>query len=142
MSLPTSFSRFGAFAGAAVLVASLAACGSANSSDTQSDAGASGASAGESAPLSGNLAGAGASSQEAAMEAWKAGFAAVQPDVAVSYDAVGSGAGVAGSLPQAVRPSASRRAPTAGMVGIADGRAMMTPQLTPVECVASHQAIG
>ena len=94
MSLPTSFSRFGAFAGAAVLVASLAACGSANSSDTQSDAGASGASAGESAPLSGNLAGAGASSQEAAMEAWKAGFAAVQPDVAVSYDAVGSGAGI------------------------------------------------
>lgn len=91
MSLPTSFSRFGAFAGAAVLVASLAACGSANSSDTQSDAGAS---AGESASLSGNLAGAGASSQEAAMEAWKAGFAAVQPDVAVSYDAVGSGAGI------------------------------------------------
>ena len=92
MSLPTSFSRFGAFAGAAVLVASLAACGSANSSDTQSDAGAQGAAA--TTALSGELAGAGASSQEAAMEAWKAGFAAVQPDVAVSYDAVGSGAGI------------------------------------------------
>lgn len=92
MSLPTSFSRFSALAGAAVLITSLAACGSGASSDTQSDAGAPGAAA--TTALSGELAGAGASSQEAAMEAWKAGFAAVQPDVAVSYDAVGSGAGI------------------------------------------------
>lgn len=39
MSLSTSFSRFSALAGAAVLITSLAACGSGASSDTQSDAG-------------------------------------------------------------------------------------------------------
>ncbi|MFD5315966.1 phosphate ABC transporter substrate-binding protein PstS [Streptomyces sp. NPDC127098] len=43
--------------------------------------------------LSGTLAGAGASSQEAAQQAWMAGFQSANPDVTVSYDAAGSGAG-------------------------------------------------
>lgn len=42
--------------------------------------------------LSGTLNGAGATSQEAAMAAWKAGFQQ-QSDVTVNYDAVGSGSG-------------------------------------------------
>src|SRR3712207_9144960 len=43
--------------------------------------------------LSGDLAGAGASSQQAAMEAWQAGFQGEHPDVQFSYDPAGSGAG-------------------------------------------------
>ncbi|MDO5048568.1 MAG: phosphate ABC transporter substrate-binding protein PstS [Actinomycetaceae bacterium] len=44
--------------------------------------------------LSGSLAGAGASSQEAAMNAWIAKYQGVQPGVTVSYEPVGSGAGI------------------------------------------------
>lgn len=43
--------------------------------------------------LTGTLEGAGASSQAAAMDGWKAGFAAVAPGVTVEYDPVGSGGG-------------------------------------------------
>src|SRR5690349_15018293 len=43
--------------------------------------------------LSGTLAGGGASSQEAAQEAWIAGFQTDNPDVTVTYDPVGSGGG-------------------------------------------------
>jgi phosphate transport system substrate-binding protein len=37
--------------------------------------------------------GAGASSQQAAMQGWTAGYSAVQPGVTVDYDPVGSGGG-------------------------------------------------
>jgi phosphate transport system substrate-binding protein len=66
----------------------ITACGASNEdspSSTPSDGGAS---------LSGTLNGAGASSQEAAMDAWKAGFQSANPDVTVNYDPSGSGAGV------------------------------------------------
>ena len=43
--------------------------------------------------LSGSLVGAGASSQQAAMQGWTAGYSAVQPSVTVDYDPVGSGGG-------------------------------------------------
>jgi phosphate transport system substrate-binding protein len=43
--------------------------------------------------LSGTVVGAGSSAQQAAMQGWTAGFAAVQPDVVVNYDPVGSGGG-------------------------------------------------
>ena len=43
--------------------------------------------------LSGFLVGAGASSQQAAMQGWTAGYSGVQPGVTVSYDPVGSGGG-------------------------------------------------
>ena len=42
---------------------------------------------------SGTLNGAGASSQEAAMAAWQAGFQTANPEVTVNYDPVGSGGG-------------------------------------------------
>ncbi|SDS30916.1 phosphate ABC transporter substrate-binding protein PstS [Agrococcus carbonis] len=45
------------------------------------------------ASLSGDLAGAGASSMGAAQEAWIAGFQTANPDVNVTYDPAGSGAG-------------------------------------------------
>lgn len=71
---------------ALALALSLSACGAANeATDTPgNDAGTS---------LSGTLNGAGASSQEAAVGAWKAGFQTANPDVTVNYDAAGSGAG-------------------------------------------------
>jgi phosphate transport system substrate-binding protein len=43
--------------------------------------------------LSGSLSGGGSSAQGSAMEAWVAGFTALNPDVSVSYDPVGSGGG-------------------------------------------------
>jgi phosphate transport system substrate-binding protein len=43
--------------------------------------------------LSGSLVGAGSSAQQAAMQGWTAGYAAVQPEVTVNYDPVGSGGG-------------------------------------------------
>lgn len=71
-----------------LLAATLAigACGAENES-SQSGA------ARQAEQLSGNLAGAGASSQDAAMQAWIAGFGAEHPEVTVSYDPVGSGGG-------------------------------------------------
>jgi phosphate transport system substrate-binding protein len=43
--------------------------------------------------VSGTIAGAGASSQDAAMEAWIAGFQQANPGATISYDPVGSGGG-------------------------------------------------
>lgn len=63
----------------------LVACSNNNTSTT----GATGGSQG----LSGELTGAGASSQQAAMQAWVAGFNAENPDVTINYDPVGSGGG-------------------------------------------------
>jgi phosphate transport system substrate-binding protein len=62
----------------------LTACGAAN--ETGSAGGGEGG-------LSGNLVGAGASSQQAAMNGWTAGYNSVQPGVTVNYDPVGSGGG-------------------------------------------------
>jgi phosphate transport system substrate-binding protein len=78
----------------AVFAFGVAAC----SSDSGSDSGSGGGTG-----LSGQVAGAGASSQEAAMQAWIASFQTDNPDVTVTYDPVGSGGGreqfVAGATP-------------------------------------------
>jgi phosphate transport system substrate-binding protein len=67
------------------LALGVAACGS-----SDSDSGGSGSSG---SAVSGEIAGAGASSQEAAMAAWTAGFQADNPDANIAYDPVGSGGG-------------------------------------------------
>jgi phosphate transport system substrate-binding protein len=64
----------------------LAACGAVNERGATDGEGSTG-------QLSGDLVGAGASSQQAAMEAWQAGFEGEHPDVRFSYDPAGSGAG-------------------------------------------------
>ena len=75
-------------AGGAMLVAG---CGAANETAAPPAAGGSG---GEAQPtVSGTIAGAGASSQQAAMEAWIAGFTSANPDATINYDPSGSGAG-------------------------------------------------
>jgi phosphate transport system substrate-binding protein len=82
--------RATAFGAVALTVAlGMSACSASNednssSGDSTSTGGAS---------LSGELNGAGATSQEAAMAAWKAGFQGQNPDTTVNYDAVGSGGG-------------------------------------------------
>lgn len=87
--------RLVATLGAGSLAFGLAACGSDNAVPTSSN----GASSPEDATasseqFSGSIAGAGASSQEAAMNAWIATYKSGQPDVTVSYEPVGSGAGI------------------------------------------------
>jgi phosphate transport system substrate-binding protein len=82
--------RVGAVALTGALAISLAACGSDNATDTATPSGDATAAASD---LSGDLNGAGASSQESAMEAWRAGFQSTNPDVNVNYDPVGSGGG-------------------------------------------------
>ncbi len=70
-------------AAAAALGLTLSAC-SASNEDPEG---------GSDSSLSGELVGAGASSQEAAMAGWSAGFQSANPDVTVNYDPSGSGAG-------------------------------------------------
>lgn len=65
----------------------VAACGDDNS-DTSGSSGSD-----TTAAVSGEIAGAGASSQEAAMNAWIASFQDANPDATLSYDPVGSGGG-------------------------------------------------
>ena len=73
-------------AAALALALGLSACSAANeSSASESDNGGS--------ELSGTLNGAGASSQQAAMGGWQAGFQTANPDVTVNYDPIGSGGG-------------------------------------------------
>ena len=79
-----------ALALAGALAFGVAACG--DDSDSGSS-GSSNASSSDGGGLSGEVAGAGASSQEAAMQAWIAGFQDANPDTTVSYDPVGSGGG-------------------------------------------------
>ncbi|HET8561676.1 MAG TPA: phosphate ABC transporter substrate-binding protein PstS [Marmoricola sp.] len=73
---------------ALVLGLSLSGCGAANESG-QGSGKLTSANA-----LSGTLKGAGSSAQEAAMDAWRAGFQKANPGVTVNYDPAGSGAGV------------------------------------------------
>ena len=82
--------------GAGSLAFALTACGSDNAvpTDENENGGETAAEEPAGEMLSGSLAGAGASSQEAAMNAWIAKYQGVQPEVTVSYDAVGSGAGI------------------------------------------------
>lgn len=82
----TSFARTALFAIA--LPVALSGCGAVNE---RPDADGGAAISGES--LSGTIAGAGASSQAAAVEAWKVGFEGMHSGATVNYDPVGSGGG-------------------------------------------------
>jgi phosphate transport system substrate-binding protein len=71
--------------GIAALTLALAGCSASNEPAAGADDGDSG--------LSGELSGGGASSQEAAQNAWRAGFQNANPGVVVNYDPIGSGGG-------------------------------------------------
>jgi phosphate transport system substrate-binding protein len=64
----------------------LTACGASNEGGNESASSSGG-------QLGGDLVGAGSSAQQAAMQAWQAGFNTLQPGVTFSYDPVGSGGG-------------------------------------------------
>ncbi|NKX94109.1 phosphate ABC transporter substrate-binding protein PstS [Sanguibacter hominis ATCC BAA-789] len=95
MELPVTLSRItrsGAVLAVGALALGLAACGS-DSAEPSKTGGSATTTAPTSENLSGILAGAGASSQGKAMEGWIAGFGDIAPDVSLSYDPAGSGAG-------------------------------------------------
>ncbi|MBZ5738468.1 phosphate ABC transporter substrate-binding protein PstS [Nocardioides mangrovi] len=73
--------------GIAVLALALTGCGAGNE-DNASDGGGS-----SSSGLSGEVAGGGSSAQDSAQQAWRAAFQGDNPDVTITYDPVGSGAG-------------------------------------------------
>ena len=86
---PRTTTRAAVLTAALAATLPLAACGASNEGgDTATAAGTSSA-----AQLSGDLVGAGSSAQQAAMQAWQAGFNGQQPGVNFSYDPVGSGGG-------------------------------------------------
>lgn len=95
--------RSGAVASAAALTLLLSACSASNeTTKTSSATSAAPATSAAMAPLSGELNGAGASTQQVAMEAWRAKFQAANPGLTINYDPVGSGGGrtqfLAGSI--------------------------------------------
>ena len=75
-----------------VMLASVAACG--DNTATTTDNSSPSDSTSKSTPISGNFSGAGASSQQAAVEAWIAGFQGTNPEAKIAYNPSGSGAGV------------------------------------------------
>ena len=75
-----------------VMLASVAACGDNTAATT--DNSSSSDSTSKSTPISGNFSGAGASSEQAAVEAWIAGFQGTNPEAKIAYNPSGSGAGV------------------------------------------------
>ncbi|MGB9375834.1 MAG: phosphate ABC transporter substrate-binding protein PstS, partial [Jiangellales bacterium] len=91
----SSIRRATPLVGVASLALVLAACGGDDTTDTTTDAtsdpGTEETTTG--GELSGQLSGAGASSQAAVMQAWQAGIQAINPDLTVNYDPVGSGGG-------------------------------------------------
>ena len=76
--------------GAIGAIAALALAGCASNETTPAGGGSADPSA---VTLSGEIAGSGASSQEVAVQAWTAGFQTANPDVTITYDPAGSGAG-------------------------------------------------
>ena len=87
-----------------VMLASVAACGDNIASNTDSSASTD---TKTTETVSGNFSGAGASSQQAAVEAWIAGFQGTNPDAKVAYNPSGSGAGVSTFLPGATAGAGS-----------------------------------
>ncbi len=87
------FSRAGMALVAGALALSLAACGSDDPLANAPGAAGNGSDDNGGVSLSGTFAGAGASSIEAAMDAWRATFQAQHSAVTVNYDPVGSGGG-------------------------------------------------
>ena len=98
--------------GAAVAAAALTACGGAASSTAASSAAASStaASASSTAALSGNVATGGSTSMKNVIAALTEGFAELEPDVTISYDPTGSGAGITGATDKTLDIGLSSRA--------------------------------
>lgn len=88
MKTVSSGARIAAAATAGALL--LAGCGASNETGAPAGGGSGG---GAGKAVSGTIAGAGASTQQAATQAWVAAFQGDNPDAKISYEASGSGAG-------------------------------------------------
>ena len=98
--------------GVAAAAAALTACGGAASSAAASSAAVSSTaeSAASGAALSGNVATGGSTSMKNVIAALTEGFAEIEPDVTVSYDPTGSGAGITGATDKTLDIGLSSRA--------------------------------
>ena len=94
--------------GAAAAAAALTACGGSASSSASAAASSTASSA--AAALSGNIATGGSTSMKNVIAALTEGFAEVEPDVTVSYDPTGSGAGITGAADKTLDIGLSSRA--------------------------------
>ena len=94
--------------GAAAAAAALTACGVSASSSASTAASSTASSA--AAALSGNIATGGSTSMKNVIAALTEGFAEVEPDVTVSYDPTGSGAGITGAADKTLDIGLSSRA--------------------------------
>ena len=133
--------------GAAAAAAALTACGGAASSTAASSAAASGtaASASSAAALSGNVATGGSTSMKNVIAALTEGFAEIEPDVTISYDPTGSGAGITGATDKTLDIGLSSRALKADETGVTgtivalDGIAIIVNKDSKVEDLTVDQ---
>ena len=134
--------------GAAAAAAALTACGGAASSTAASSAAASStaASASSTAALSGNVATGGSTSMKNVIAALTEGFAELEPDVTISYDPTGSGAGITGATDKTLDIGLSSRALKADETGVTgtiaialDGIAIIVNNASKVEDLTVDQ---
>ena len=133
--------------GAAAAAAALTACGGAASSAAASSAAASStaASASSTAALSGNVATGGSTSMKNVIAALTEGFAELEPDVTISYDPTGSGAGITGATDKTLDIGLSSRALKADETGVTgtivalDGIAIIVNKDSKVEDLTVDQ---
>ena len=143
----TSNTISGAIRGAAAAAAALTACGGAASSTAASSAAASStaASASSTAALSGNVATGGSTSMKNVIAALTEGFAEIEPDVTISYDPTGSGAGITGATDKTLDIGLSSRALKADETGVTgtivalDGIAIIVNKDSKVEDLTVDQ---
>ena len=134
--------------GAAAAAAALTACGGAASSAAASSAAVSSTaeSAASGAALSGNVATGGSTSMKNVIAALTEGFAEIEPDVTVSYDPTGSGAGITGATDKTLDIGLSSRAlkddeknDVDGTVIALDGIAIIVNKASKVEDLTVDQ---
>ena len=135
--------------GAAAAAMALTACGGAASSTVVSSAAESTSSsaAAETAAgtLSGNVATGGSTSMKNVIAALTEGFAEIEPDVTISYDPTGSGAGITGATDKTLDIGLSSRALKADETGVTgtivalDGIAIIVNKDSKVEDLTVDQ---
>ena len=133
----------------AAAAAALTACGGSASSTAASSAAASTASSAAastaSGSLSGNVATGGSTSMKNVIAALTEGFAEIEPDVTVSYDPTGSGAGITGATDKTLDIGLSSRALKADETGVTgttvalDGIAIIVNKSSKVEDLTVDQ---
>ena len=142
---------FLAVCGAVAAAGVLTACGgsssssTAASSSTASSASSASSAASSEAALSGTVSTGGSTSMNSVIEALTEGFAEVAPDVTVSYDPTGSGAGITGAVEQTLDIGLASRALHDDETGVTattvalDGIAMVVNNENPVSDLSIEQ---